>query len=134
MKCLQPVEVERADQVEVDHASERGEVVRAFLAECSRGDATTSSDRCSIEAAECVDRVVDNGFRSLKVEDVALVERGTDVRRVLGASGSRTVENGDLATACGNSFGGRPAHARSAADHHEAKSCDLHLVGACEVR
>ena len=92
---LEPVEVERRDQVELDDPPEVVERVRAVLAERAHRDAAARGVHRDVQPAERVDRVGQRELDALVVDDVDRVERAAQLRRDLGAGRRRQVEDRD---------------------------------------
>jgi len=127
---LQPIEVERADEVQLNGAAEGVERVRAVLAQRALGGAATGGVDGDVQAAEHSDRVRQSRLGLGVVEDVHFVERATELLGHFRTGRRRQVEDGDVGTLSAEELGRSLGHARRPADDDGLLPLDLHVLSS----
>ena len=95
---LQPVEIEGADEVQLNGAAEGVERVGAVLAQRAPGVAAAGGVDRDVQAAERRHRVGQGRLGLGVVEDVHLVERAAELLGDFRSGRGRQVEDGDVRT------------------------------------
>jgi hypothetical protein len=122
----QAADVERRDEIEVDHRLEGFEVVRAGLGHRPLGDAAASGGDDDVQAAEIVDRGLQGLLGAREVGDVDRVELPADAVSDGLAVRTLPVEHRDLRAALVQQLGAGTPHPRRAADDDDLLPADLH--------
>jgi acyl-CoA synthetase (AMP-forming)/AMP-acid ligase II len=116
---LQPVEVERPDQVELDELAEVGEWQRAVAADGALAETAARGVHRDVQAAVRLGRGFQCRLSSLGVRNVTRVKRGGVAQggRHLRAFTPGQVKHGHPRSPLREELGARPAHAGTASGH-----------------
>jgi hypothetical protein len=132
---LQPVEVERPDQVELDELAELGERQRAVAADGALAEPAARGVHRDVQAAVGLDRGCQRRLGPGLVRDVTRVERGgiAEGGRHFRALAAGQVQHGHLRASLGEEFGARPAHAGAASGYYCNLACRVHVAKTLQL-